>query len=318
MSNTATLKGNLSPLEEHFRKFDLGKADWNTDQYQNYATTQVLPTFLQKALVEDFKQRHKEKNNTVIFLFGNQGSGKSLLGQIIGLEQGKIYGRPLNVKNITFFDAQFCENLKETEHKDILIHDEADKKQYGALSMYYSGEIQDAMFRNRATMQNYIFCSPEEEERGQFITIDVKNTRKNSNGVPVQIEALLYTSWYYDSSIRVCRGILLWDVTKEHLDFYKSYESYKMDSLEKIKKNLGGTFEIVGRVANEKYSELKEKLLLCDPKGIYYLAKGAYFNDIIEIQGDIGKYTRDLRQKIIRAIKVIAINEMNELNNKGE
>jgi hypothetical protein len=185
--------------------------------------------------------------------------------------------------------------------------------------MYYSGEIQDAMYRNRATQQNYIFCSPHEGERGQFITIDVKNTRKDKNGVPVQIEALLYTSWYNKSTLRVCRGILVWDVTQEALDFYAKYEKNKTDSLEKIKKNLGGTFDIVKRVANEKYLELKDKLILPpdDDKDKYKIVKGAYFGDIIEIDGDIGTYTKDLRQKIIRAIKVMAINEINKLNNKG-
>jgi len=318
MNNTVTLKGNLSPLEEYFRQFDIGKANWSTAEYQNYATSKVPPSFLKNALKEDWKQRYKEKNNNVIYIYGPQGSGKSLLSQAIGLDLGKIYERPLNVENITFFDAQFCNNLKDTEQKDTLIHDEADEKNYGALSMYYAGEIQDAMFRNRATQQNYIFCSPHEGERGQFITIDVKNTRKDSNGKPVQIEALLYTSWYNDSETRVCRGILIWDITQEHLDFYNKYNKYKLESLEKIKKDLGGTFDIVIRVANEKYLELKNKLLLCDEKQNYSIVKGAYFNDIVEIDGDIGKYTKDLRMKIIRTIKTKAINEMNELNNKGE
>jgi len=317
MNKVVALHGNLSPLEEYFRNFDIGKANWSTAEYQNYATTKVPPHFLKDGLIQDMEQRHKEKNNMVIFIYGIQGSGKSILGIVLGLEQSKVSGKPLKVENITFFDAQFCEQLKKTEFKETLIHDEADEKQYGALSMYYNGEIQDAMFRNRATMQNYIFCSPHEGERGQFITLDVKNTRK-LNGVPVQIEALLYTSWYNDSETRVCRGILVWDITKEHLDFYNKYNKYKLESLDKIKKDLGGTFDIVTRVANEKYVALKEKLVLCDDKGVYSIVKGAYFGDIIEIDGDIGKYTRDLRQKIIRAIKVKAINEINELNNKGK
>lgn len=310
------LKGNLSPLEEHFRNFDIGKANWSEDEYKNYATTKIPPSFLREGLKKDFEQRYKEKNNIVMYIYGNQGSGKSLLGIELGLELGKIYKKPLKVKNITFFDAQFCNNLKETKYKDTLIHDEADEKTYGALSAYYSGEIQDAMYRNRATQQNYIFCSPHEGERGQFITIDVKNTRKDKNGIPQQIEALLYTSWYNDSEIRVCRGILIWDISQEALDFYKKYETNKTDSLDKIKKDLGGTFDIVTIVANKKYEELKNKLIL-KPKNDneeYKIVKGAYFGDIIEIDGDIGKYTNDLRKKIIRAIKVKAINEINQLN----
>ena len=322
MSNSmiVDLKGNLSPLEEHFRNFDIGKANWSEDDYKNYATTKVPPSFLRQGLIEDFKQRYKEKNNAVLYIYGNQGSGKSLLAIELGIDLGKIYTRPLQVKNITFFDAQFCNNLKETENKDTLIHDEADEKTYGALSAYYAGEIQDAMFRNRATQQNYIFCSPHEGERGQFITIDVKNTRKDENGKPVQIEALLYTSWYYDSETRVCRGILIWDISQKALDFYKEYEKNKTDSLDKIKKDLGGTFDIVKIVANKKYEELKEKLILKpkNPQDEYKIVKGAYFGDIIEIDGDIGKYTGDLRKKIIRAIKVKAINEINILNQKED
>lgn len=317
MKQIVELKGNLSPLEEHFRLFDIGKAHWTEEEYKNYATSKIPPSFLKNALIQDFEQRFKEKNNVVIYIYGPQGSGKSLLGILIGLDLGKIFTRPLQTKNITFFDAQFCENLKQTEHKDTLIHDEADEKQYGALTTYYAGEIQDAMFRNRATQQNYIFCSPHEGERGQFITIDVKNTRKDAKGKPVQIEALLYTSWYNDSETRVCRGILIWDVTQEALDFYEEYNKNKLNSLDKIKKDLGGTFDIVTRVANEKYLELKNKLIT--KKGTEYdIIKGAYFGDIIEIDGDIGKYTGDLRKKIIRAIKVKAINEVNELNNKDE
>lgn len=312
------LYGNLSPLEEHFRQFDIGKANWTESEYQDYATQQVPPNFLKEALIEDFKQRYQEKNNNVIYIYGNQGSGKSLLGIALGLELGKIWGKPLQVKNISFFDSQFSMNLKETEHKDTLIHDEADQKTYGALSTYYSGEIEDAMFRNRATQQNYIFCSPHEGERGQFITIDVKNTRKQ-NGKPIQIEALLYTSWYNDSETRVCRGILLWDITQEHLDFYNEYNDYKMNSLEKIKKDLGGAFDIVTKVANEKYEELKEKLIIIprNEKEEYKIVKGAYFGDIVEIDGDISKYTGDLRKKIIRAIKVKALKETQKLN-QGE
>jgi len=314
------LKGNLSPLEEHFRNFDIGKAEWSEDQYKNYSTTKVPPSFLRQGLKEDFKQRYKEKNNNVIYIYGNQGSGKSLLAIELGLDLGKIYTRKLQVKNITFFDAQFCNNLKETENKDTLIHDEADEKTYGALSAYYAGEIQDAMFRNRATQQNYIFCSPHEGERGQFITIDVKNTRKDSNGKPLQIEALLYTSCYNDSTMRVCRGILIWDISQEALDFYAEYEKNKTDSLDKIKKDLGGTFDIVTIVANKKYEELHDKLVLKpkNEKEEYKIVKGAYFGDIVEIDGDIGKYTGDLRKKIIRAMKVKAINEINILNQEEE
>lgn len=314
------LKGNLSPLEEHFRDFDMGKANWSEEDYKNYATTKIPPSFLRQGLRKDFEQRYKEKNNAVIYIYGNQGSGKSLLGIELGLDLHKAGYNSLKVKDITFFDAQFCNNLKETEHKDTIIHDEADEKTYGALSAYYAGEIQDAMFRNRATQQNYIFCSPHEGERGQFITIDVKNTRKDKNGIPVQIEALLYTSWYYDSETRVCRGILIWDISQEALDFYKEYEKNKIESLDKIKKDLGGTFDIVKIVANKKYEELKEKLILKpkNPQDEYKIVKGAYFGDIIEIDGDIGKYTKDLRSKIIRAIKVKAINEINILNQKEE
>lgn len=312
------LAGNLSPLEEYFRQFDMGKAHWTTADYINYATTKISPHFLKQALIEDFKQRQKEKNNIVMYIYGTQGSGKSLLAVCIGRQLGKIFKHPLKPTNFGFFSSQFVEIIKEAENGETLIKDEEDDKNYGALSMYYSGEELDAMYRNRALQQNYIFASPHEGEKGQFITIDVKNTRK-VNGLPVQIEALLYTSWYNDSEIRVCRGILMWDITQDDLDFYNEYHKYKMNSLEKIKKDLGGNFDIVNKVSVEKYAQLKDKLLLCNQNtGEYSLAKGAYFGDIIEIQGDIGKYTRDVRQKIIRAIKVMAINEMNQLNNKGE
>jgi hypothetical protein len=310
--NIVNLRGKLSPLEEHFRQFDIGKAHWTTADYINYTTQKISPHFLKSALIEDFKQRYIEKNNIVLYIYGTQGSGKSLLGFCIGLTLGKIYTKPLKVQNIGFFDSQFLDIIKSTKNKEILIDDEEDDKNYGALSTYYSGEVKDAMFRNRRLQQNYIFCSPHEGERGQFITIDVKNTRK-VNGKPTQIEALLYTSWYNDSEIRVCRGILIWDVPEEALDFYEKYVKYKDESLEKIKKDLGGNFDIVTKVAKEKYEELKNKLIY-EEKGQYTIIKGAYFGDIIEVEGKIGKYTADIRKKIIRAIKVMAQTDVDKLN----
>jgi hypothetical protein len=304
----------LLNLSVPFKKNRLFKEkSWDKQGIINFRIEQTKPCQVYGFGITGESQLYVTDNMVI-----THNSGKSLMGLELGLLLGKIFGRPLQVKNVTFFDAQFCNNLKETEHKDTLIHDEADEKDYGALMKYYSGEIQDAMFRNRATQQNYIFCSPHEGERGQFITIDVKNTRKDENGIPQQIEALLYTSWYYDSEIRVCRGILIWDISQETLGFYKKYNVNKLESLDKIKKDLGGTFDIVNIVANKKYLELKNKLIIKpqNEKEEYSILKGAYFGDIIEIEGDIGKYTRDLRQKIIRAIKVKAILEVNELNQK--
>jgi len=154
-----------------------------------------------------------------MYIYGTQGSGKSLLAICLGREIGKIWGKPLNVKNIGFFENQFVQILKETKDCETLIHDEEDDKQYGALSVFFQGEVLDAMFRNRATQQNYIFTSPMEGDKGQFITIDVKNTRK-VNGIPVQIEALLYTSWYNDSMTRVCRGVLGLGCNKRRPSFF--------------------------------------------------------------------------------------------------
>jgi len=74
-----------------------------------------------------------------------------------------------------------------------------------------------------------------------------------------------------------CRGILLWDIEQEHLDFYNDYNKYKLESLEKIKNDLGGTFDIVNRVAEKKYLELKNKLILCNEKKEHSIVKGAYF-----------------------------------------
>jgi len=92
---------------------------------------------------------------------------------------GKYSANPLDVKKpIGFFVNQFVQILKETKDCETLIHDEEDDKQYGALSVFFQGEVLDAMFRNRATQQNYIFTSPMEGDKGQFITIDVKILEK--------------------------------------------------------------------------------------------------------------------------------------------
>ncbi len=91
MNKVVALHGNLSPLEEYFRNFDIGKANWSTAEYQNYATTKVPPHFLKEGLIQDMEQRHKEKNNMVIFIYGIQGSGKSILGIMLGLEQAKSF-----------------------------------------------------------------------------------------------------------------------------------------------------------------------------------------------------------------------------------
>jgi len=67
-SHVVTLKGHLSPLEEYFRRFDIGKANWGTSEYINYSTTKVSPHFLKHALTEDFIQRYKEKTYSNVHL----------------------------------------------------------------------------------------------------------------------------------------------------------------------------------------------------------------------------------------------------------
>ena len=47
-SKIVNLKGNLSPLEEYFRQFDIGKAHWTTADYINYATQKISPHFFKR------------------------------------------------------------------------------------------------------------------------------------------------------------------------------------------------------------------------------------------------------------------------------
>jgi len=73
MNKVVALHGNLSPLEEYFRNFDIGKANWSTAEIpklRNNKSTTTLPK-------KWFNPRHgtttQRKNNMVIFIYGNQG-----------------------------------------------------------------------------------------------------------------------------------------------------------------------------------------------------------------------------------------------------
>lgn len=219
--------GSLSLMEEMFRRFDLEHSTWGEEEHKNYAVTQMHPDKLMQMIVSDAKARKEGGDNEAMFICGNQGKGKSLTAYFFANLFSNIWGTTFRFENLGFFDAETSEAIENAKTGETIWQDEHDSKSIGALSMYLKDRIVDFVLRGRKLKLNFIFCSPIEQDKGQFITLEAKNTRKDPRtGKPLFVECLVKTPWYFDSNQRFIRGIIF--VPVHELTNLELYDKEKM------------------------------------------------------------------------------------------
>lgn len=311
------LKGSLSYLAEYFRKFDLEHPKWGELEHISYATKFVHPKFLFDMLIKDFTARKSGGDNVAMFICGTQGTGKSLTAYFFAELLSNIWGTTFRFENLGFFDAETSESLEHANEGETIWQDEHDSKTIGALSMYLKDRLVDFVLRGRRKKINFIFCSPTEQDKGQFITLEAKNTRKDPvTGKPIVVECLVKTPWYFDANQRMTRGIIF--VPVNELSDWESYDKRKVASLEKLKAQYGSNFDFIGAKSKEIFESLKEFLVETNKQGVLVPRKGNDFKAICllgknGIRGIGSSGTNESRALMIATIKNYTIDYCNEL-----
>lgn len=315
--------GSLSLMAEHFRKFDLEHSDWSEEQHTKYAVTQMHPDKLFAMMLSDFRARASGGDNVAMFICGTQGSGKSLTAYFFAELLSKTWNTVFRFENLGFFDAETSEAIETAKTGETIWQDEHDSKQIGALSMYLKDRIVDFVLRGRKLKLNFIFCSPIEQDKGQFITLEAKNTRKDPRtGKPLFVECLVKTPWYFDSNQRFIRGIIF--VPVHELKNLELYDKRKDESLAKLKAQYGSNFDYIGTKAKEMFEALKDFLVEKNKKGEVVPKKGNDFKAICllgknGVKGIGSSGTAEARAIMIATIKSHVEEYVQELkSNKDE
>lgn len=301
------MPGSLSYMAEYFRRFDLEHPDWGEIEHITYATRHMHPNTLAEMMEKDFRARKDGNDNVAIFICGTQGTGKSLTARVLVDILSKIWGTKFRFENLGFFDAETSASLEAAKEGETIWQDEHDSKQIGALSAYLKERLVDWVLRGRRKRINFIFCSPNEQDKGQFITIETKNTRKDSKtGKPIVVEALVKTPWYFDSNQRMTRGIIF--IPVENIKDWAEYDKRKVQSLEKLKSQYGSNFDFIGTKAKEIFENLKEYLTEKDKAGNLAPRKGNDFKAICllghnGVQGIGSSGTKESRDLMLATIK---------------
>lgn len=316
------MQGSLSYLAEYFRKFDLEHSDWTEEQHTAYAVKYMHPDKLMKMIKLDFEARKKGGDNVAMFICGNQGSGKSLCANFWAKTLSNIWGRTFRWENLGFYDAETSESIDNAKEGETIWQDEHDSKTIGALSMYLKDRLVDFVLRGRRMHLNFIFCSPIEQDKGQFITLEAKNTRKDpKTGKPLFVECLVKTPWYFDSEQRFIRGIIFVPVN-DLLDL-DLYDQRKVESLEKLKSQYGSNFDYIGSKAKEIFENLKDYLIEKNKLGKWVVKKGNDFKSVCllgknGVKGIGSSGTHEARDLMLASVKSLATDYVNELNNVSE
>jgi len=323
MANTDfKLQGSLSFMAQYFRDFDLQHPEWGEMEHISYATKYVHPDQLFNMLYKDFQARKNGGDNVAMFICGTQGTGKSLTAYYFAELLSKIWGTKFRFENLGFFDAETSQSLENASEGETIWQDEHDSKQIGALSMYLKDRLVDFVLRGRRKHINFIFCSPNEQDKGQFITLEAKNTRKDPRtGKPICVECLVKTPWYFDANQRMTRGIVF--IPVHELEDWESYDKRKVESLEKLKSQYGSNFDFIGAKSKEIFDNLKDFLIEKDKKKNWVIRKGNDFKAICLIgkngvKGIGSSGTKELRDLMISTIKNYAIEYAEELNKAKE
>ncbi|MEI7961181.1 MAG: hypothetical protein WCI04_02495 [archaeon] len=273
------MKGSLSYMAGAFRKFDLAHPDWGEEEHITHAVSKINPNDMMNMLLNDFNARKEGGDNIAMFICGTQGTGKSLVANYFAKTLSQIWKTKFRFENLGFYDAETSESIDQAKNGETIWQDEHDSKTVGALSVYLKERLVDFVLRGRRLNLNFIFCSPIEQDKGQFLTLETKNTRKDhKTGKPIVVECLVKTPWYFDSNQRMTRGIIF--VPVDDLTNQEQYNKRKDDSLAKLKKQYGSNFDYIGTKAKEIFDQLKDEMITKDKNGKYIVKKGDEFKAI--------------------------------------
>jgi len=170
------------PLESPLNKFsylmDKKLINKSALDYYDYVET-VDPQYITNLLLDDFRFRYNAQLNILIEIYGQQGCGKSLLGQDLAYRIGQIYELPFNMYENTVADFDILDSiLHNSPFRSTFVVDEQPTSMFGFGASRVMRGLKDYEEICRYTMKNIIYIAPSEREHSSYYVL--KEDQKNS------------------------------------------------------------------------------------------------------------------------------------------
>ena len=163
--------GNF-PIESPMNKFCYGmdKKFFGKSIYDYFEFVETLdPVYITNLLMQDFRFRYNSQLNALVEIYGQQGSGKSIFGQNLAGNIGKIYELPFDMERHTVADLDILNMvLPEAPYRTTFIADEQPLSFFGYGSTRVKKNLKDFEEISRITMKNIIYISPSSREHSSY------------------------------------------------------------------------------------------------------------------------------------------------------
>lgn len=320
VKNDTTKQEKDFSLYEKYREFDVNYQNLGETEYLKFALEYGNSKEALEEVKKEFETTKKRGDNIILSITGNQGEEKEHVIIYFTKLLNQIWGNKLNYNNFSFSNEEIYAKINQAKPGEVLIEAEHGANTIGDLNKYLKEEMFSVVQTARKHDLNFVFVAKEEQDRGQFLTIEVKNFRKDlKTNKLISVECFVKSKHYLYDKMSVIRGILEIPIQEEAE--IEEYNKRKNISLENLKVKYGKNFNYIEGVAKELFEPLKEHLIKKNPKNEWVAKKGIELKTICllgthGIKGFGSSRIIDFRKMLISQVGMLAGEYSEELNQK--
>lgn len=309
-------------LYEKYREFDINYPNLGETEFLKFSLEYGNSNEALELVKKEFKARKIRGDNVILSITGNQGEEKEHVILYFTKLLNQIWGNKLNYNNFCFSNEEIDAKINQAKPGEVLIEAEHGTNTIGDLNKYLKEKTFSAVGTARNKNINFIFVEKEEQDKGQFLTIEVKNFRKDlKTNKLLNVECFVKSKHYMYDKMSVIRGILEIPVQEE--TELKEYDKRKNLSLENLKVQYGKNFNYIYGKAKELFEPLKEYLVKKNSKNEWVAKKGMERRTICllgthGIKGFGSSRTNEFREMLISEVGMLAEQYSEKLNQKKE
>jgi len=308
-------------LYEQYREFDINYPNLGEAEFLKFSLEYGNPNEALELIKKEFETTKKRNNNVILSITGNQGEEKEHVIIYFTKLLNQIWKTNLNYNNFCFSNEEIEAKINQTKPGEVLIEAEHGTNTIGDLNKYLKEKTFSAVGTARNKNINFIFVEKEEQDKGQFLTIEVKNFRKNLKTNKPFVECFIKSKHYLYNKMSVIRAILEIPLQKE--EEIEEYNKTKNISLENLKVKYGKNFCYIEGKAKELFEPLKEYLVKKNSKNEWIAKKGIELKTICllgthGIKGFGSSRTIEFREMLISQVGTLAEEYSEKLNQKKE
>lgn len=309
-------------LYEQYREFDVKYPKLGETEFLKFALEYGNSKEALELIKKEFETTKKRGDNVILSITGNQGEEKEHVILYFTKLLNQIWKTNLNYNNFCFSNEEIIAKINQAKPGEVLIEAEHGTNTIGDLNKYLKEKMFSVVQTARKHDLNFIFVAKEEQERGQFLTIEVKNFRKDlKTNKLISVECFVKSKHYLYNKMSVIRGILEIPIQEE--EEIKEYNNRKALSLENLKVQYGVNFNYIEGVAKKLFEPLKEHLIKKNSKNKWVAKKGIELKAVCllgtdGIKGFGSGRTNEFRELLVSMVGMLAEQYSEELNQKSK